>query len=503
MGIVNRTLKFKDEHLSHYWVRVLCFAFSIVFLALWVTGDVDADTPADDEQEIQSDSQWPADAEAGMAADFVRQMNGTLWVFSIWENNEDANNRVLYGYYSTDNGSTWSTIVVTDDTDPGYDTDGFPRALFNTVVLSNNSIIICLQDMDYWGTSGKYEITFLCHWNNSDLSQWERVQGYYVSSKYALYGGMNVNETDKIVFSYNPYSSSHIQIKSFDPATRNVDTHGAILNKVPAGEFETTHVFWNGTEWNILLRYLTNLYCYDIDANQEWYFSVAVDREITDIVLSASGTYGISVNRQQVSSHYWYAEIWWRNATGDVTHHNILDAGQHGSGRLGLNNLNDNYFTFMTYDYVEDKFYWFGAEYWRGAAHWQTTKTECFAEDFDSPSDDHYDWPVELPNALYPIDPETGNHTQIPAGLGGPTWCFMEYDSATTSIDLWVDYETTWPGILWWTYVPFVPEDPDPDPDPGGDGDGIGEICSSNWLILLVMLVMLIGIVGMAAQIGN
>ena len=47
------------------------------------------------------------------------------------------------------------------------------------------------------------------------------------------------------------------------------------------------------------------------------------------------------------------------------------------------------------------------------------------------------------------------------------------------------------------------PPDPDPDPDPDGNGDslGIGEICSSNWLILLVMLVMLIAIVGMAAQI--
>ena len=493
MQFVSRTMKFKDEHLSHYWVRVLCFAFSIVFLALWIAGDVDADTPAHDEQEIQSDSQWPTDSPQSESADFVRQLNGTLWVFSIWENNEDDSNRVLYGYFSTDNGSTWSTIVVTDDTDPGYDTDGYPRALWNTVVLSNNSIIICLQDLDYWGTSGKYEITFLCHWNNSDLSQWERVQGYYISSKYALFGNCNVNATDKIVFSYQPYSSTHIQIRSFDPATRNIDIHGAILNKVPA-TYETTHVFWNGTEWNILIRYLTNLYCYDIDAISQWSFGLGADREVTDIVLSAGGTYGVAVNRYQAPSRYWYLEAWWRNATGDVTHHNIIEVGGYGSGKLGLSNLNDNYFTYMAYEYIEDKFYWWGSEYWRGEAHWQTTKTECFAEDFDSPNTDHYDWPIELPNSIYPIDPETGNHTQIPAGLGGPTWCFMEYDSASTSIDLWVDYETTWPGILWWTYVPYEP------PENGDDDEAAPtygfDVCDSALLIAVVIFLIFFSMIG-------
>ena len=495
MQFVSRTLKFKDEHLSHYWVRVLCFAFSIVFLALWMAGGADADTPADDEQEIQSNSQHPPDATQSMAADFVRQLNGTLWVFSIWENNEDENERVLFGYFSTDNGSTWNTIVVTDDTDPGYDTDGYPRQLINTVVLSNNSIIICIQDRDYWGTSGKYEITFLCHWNNSDLTQWERVQGYYSATRYAFDGHCNVNETDKIVFAFQPYTLTHTYVYSFDPATRNIDIRGPIVSKYPVPIYETTWVFWNGTAWNILLTWGNTLYCNDIDGGGLWSIALGANREVTDIVLSASGTYGVSINRHQAPSYYWYAEMRFRNATGDWTYHAIMDSGKFGSGKLGLSNYNDDYFVLMAYEYIEDKFYWWGSVYWRGIPHWGTTKTECFAEDFDSPSTDHFDWPIELPNAIYPIDPETGNHTQLPAGLGGPTWCFMEYDSDTTSNDLWVDYETTWPGILWWTYVPFVPPE-------NGDGDddvtptyGF-DVCDSTLMMAVIIFLIFFTMIG-------
>lgn len=505
MGIVSQTLKFKDEHLSHYWIRVLCFAFSIVFLALWaLPDDVQADTPAGDEQEYQSGSGDTGNLEE--IAVTCRQMNGTLWIFDVWRDPADSSNRYLYGYFSTDDGANWDRITVSHSDDEGYEESGYMVKPIGAHALSNNSIIVAIYDFNYWGSSSKVEITFICHWNNSDLSQWERVSGYASGSKSALYASSGVNATDGILFGYTKYTGTYYYWDTFNPATRAVSGLSYVANRLPSTLIKLAWIFWNYTgEWNGLFAYEpgtgVRLYCYNVStaiATVDWELTVGgYDSYVNDVVLTANGTYAFTWGYGNTGSYFYWPYLRFRNRAHEVTSLRVSEDAHWGCSQLGLSNLDPDWVSITSWNYNTDRLATWGNLYYRNQAQWQGTQSDKFQESGDV----IWNWDgwvvTDMPYQLYPM---TGgphyNHTQLPA-VKSACYVISEYDDGDSTYDSWVDYETTWPGIIYWTWDPEPPEEPG---NGDGDGDGLGEICSSSWLIIAVMLVMLIGVVGVAGQ---
>jgi hypothetical protein len=481
--VIRRMLRLKRDHPVHYWTRLLLMSW--MALSLLMAGAVRADTPAGDEQEIQSGSALTGYNEE--QSSFCRQMNGTLWVFSVWRDPADTYERTLYGYFSSDNGTTWSTIIIADEGDAGYETNGYPVKMIEAHALSNNSIVILFYDVDYWGSSGKTEITIMCHWNNSDLSQWERVQGYAHTTYSAIYAGSGVNETDKIKFGFRAYTQTHYVVYDFDPADRSVSAAGSVSNKYPNSPKGAPKgwFFWNNSDcWNMLWTYEpgtgTLVYCWNasdgtVGAFPEWTASIqGYDSYIHDIVLTGNGTYVWTQHYGTGSYYYYWPYLKWYSPETDTTGAAIkIHADSYwGFIQLGLSNY-DNCFVFAVgFNYNTDRYGAWGARYYRNAATWQGTHVDYFQEDYNAGNTWRYNFAANMPYQLYPR--LESNYTQLPAGLGFPNVQFSEYDSGDSASDLWVDYDTTWPGVRGWTYWPE-----EPGPGPGGDGNAT----ASQWYL--------------------
>lgn len=464
-------------------IFIIClFTATIIGGIVMGAMDANADTPAGDEQEIQSGSDLGAYYSETSA--FCRQMNGTLWVFSVWEDPADTTLRTLYGYFSSDNGSTWNTIVVSDSEDAGYDASGYPELVVEACALSNNSIILGILTFDYWGSSSKSEYTILCHWNNSDLSQWEFVSGYYASNADVRYGGMGVNETDKIAYSFCGYVTGYnVLVYSFDPETRTTALMGSIYNRRAQSPKQApkTWLFWNNSDvWNCIFCFEPGtgvmLTCYNVTSPT---LTVAWDHRVIsttydymwDIVYCANGTYfWMGTNLPGTAYFGWPYYHWYNPDTdeGAPIMDRLKDESYWGHWQLGLSNYDENFIQIVGFNYNTDEFAAFGGHYWGDTAYFSGTEVAYFAEDYDVTSTFRYEFAATMPYQLYPR--LESNHTQLPATLGFPTVSFCEYDSGDTNIDLWVDFNTSWPGVRGWTYFPPEPE-PEPEPEEPEDGD--------------------------------
>jgi hypothetical protein len=430
-------------------------------------------------------------------------MNGTLWVFTVWRDTADSDHRHVYGFFSTDNGTNWNRISIASDEDIGYEVSGYPSAIIDANVLSNNSIIVSISDYNYWGSTSKTEWTFLCHWNNTDLSQWERVNGYSSASYSIQKCGIGLNETDKMVYTFRPFSQNNYLYYRFDPATRVKTYIGQINNKYPTDIHGRAWVFWNHTGvWNSLWAYEPGtgvvLYCYEVPAvgtgtpTLEWSGDVfSTTSWVNDLVLTHNGSYVWSVGYSTATNYYYWPYIRIRNHDETTAYFRVSENPHYGLGSLGISNLDEDYVTYTAWNYNTDRLVTFGAKTYSVLAVWQGSQSDRFDEDFDIPFNTRYISITDSPDQLYPIDPGTGNHTQLPATLGS-FYAFSEWDSGNSAVDDWINYETEWVGILGWTYVPDVPDEPDDEEDGSGS-----EICATSWIYVAVFCLVIFGTLGL------
>lgn len=424
------------------------------------------DTPTGNDDLLIPDTGYIGNGEP--VGSFCRQMNGTLWTFSVYRNPADSTDRTVYGFFSINNGSDWNQIIITQSGDVGYEVNGYPASIIDSVALSNNSIVLGILDVNYWGSSGKVEITFLCHWNNSDLSQWERLNGYSSASYSAAGPGMAVNASDKISYMYKTSSTTYAYAKYFDPEDRSM---GFFWNhNIGVTADRKYWVFWNGTNWNYVYSTTygsTYARCYDEGENIVWQQGLVASNWIDDVVLSSSGIFAMI----QADSPTWYGYIIFIDT--DLTPSAVYLTSDQFCARsqLGINNICGTWFTAICYYTNTDKFIWFGAHYDDSQAIWQASESDLFDE-----SDDTTDTVVFQPGQLYPYNIDgSGNHTQLPHELGGPNYGFAEYDTGDSNWNYWVELDSTWPGILGWTYTPA------PGGGPGGGNATTTETSMGVW----------------------
>lgn len=488
-----RILSLKKDHPFHYWTRLFIVAYIVVNLTM--VGLVRADTfPVGTGVEVadQPNCGYPGTAMASGA----RQLNGTLWHFSI--EYTDATHRAVLANYSTDDGATWRGFEIIDETETAFGGVGFPYVVHDSVVLSNNSIIV-LVDLYKYDTSTNHELHLLCHWNNSDLSQWEQVTVYSSGAYYPDFdfASMAVNSTDVILIAYERTAQTKLHHDRWVPSTR----------AFTRGEASTTCTSkwgpWalvNSTDVFIVA------YPYNPGAGQKLYFKKESDwSAITDVSFGTG--YGPSDCIVALDDTFVYTSIahagpgwfdvrYW-NASGSGSRR-VASTAMYSEGMLGLSNQTQSWILVMNYDYTNDDVLIWSQNYYVSSGMWQATQTIIFTETLDD-----IDYTAWFPHAHYPVlkDYQTGveNHTQIP--LGGALLYFVDYDDPGYDFYCWFSGSTTWPGVPYWTYDPdwTAPGGP---VTPGEETEGFSWLlptsgCMSSWAILILLLVVAVGLVGL------
>lgn len=378
----------------------------------------------------------------------LRQMNGTLWMFDNFVTTPSSV-QTIYGHFSTDKGDMWSDIEIIDQDDPGFSVGGYPRNVIDGCILSNNSIIILIELYAYQ-TTDNLELWMFCHWNNTDLTQWERLP-VYVSETYhiATQWGQILVGDDDTVYTYHQRVSNTMYYKSWDLTTR---TPTQIFTKYPP--------------------YSGNKFWLMIDSTEQLYFAYAngVSPEYLYIYLIPQGT--LYASKGGSSSYYWrdcimtlddtvvavvswstggaYDKLWYYNGTGEG-YTAIMDTNEVlVYPRLSLCQGDPERIYIFSYNQVADHFAYKAQDYFKGSVAWKASYVEVWEDSEHSVKS--FGWPGSrdhFPQVYSDILEETV-YTQLP----DTGWIFAcsDYDTGADDWDHYIihDSSTTWLGIPWY-----------------------------------------------------
>jgi hypothetical protein len=331
------------------------------------------------------------------------------------------------------------------------------------------------------------------------------VAGVYASNINVYYGGSNVNETDEIVYACVPYISGwHPKAYSFNPETRTTAEIGYVNNKQPNSPKGAPKIwtFWNNSDvWNIVFAWETGtgveIYCYNATSptlTLAWNYKVISTSNdyMWDIVYTGNGTY-VWMGSQLTGSYYfgWPYFSYYNPDTDDKgPNDRIKDEGYWGMWQIGLSNYDNDWIQVLGFNYNTDEYSAFAGPYWEDTTYFTGTEVNYFAEDYDVGNTFRYVFSSNMPYQLYPR--LESNYTQLGATLGFPVCSFVDYDSGDTNNDLWVDFNTTWPGVRGWTYwPPEAPEEPETPDGSFSDWTWWGDAaCISSVMIIAVVLLV-------------
>jgi len=483
------TIDFKRAHPVHYWIRVLCFSFSAVFLALWFVGSDGAEgagTPI-----WEPDDPITYNAAQTRAAGSARGPNNVIYRAYIATTGMSLNVS-----FTDDNGSSWSDSEVIDTAWKGHTT----LVLGGIVVMTNNTTLVHFVAN---GADDAYNSYIACRWNWS--GDWDVIKVYGSAATGMSYPKMAINET-KVLLTY--YTASTIRYKIFDPSDSSVDPPAINLPSawLPAAD--------------------SNIANYGITVNQSGLFIIA------------GQTWSGSVYRYYVRDLYGehapiYANLW----SGVLSTYSVtimstsddcfsLTCVVHypGLGYIGLMVFHGvapwslslyetpNYASGYLLDYnslvgsidVDD----YVTMYWaddtgpggdvhiaKMTAHFQadesTWESAYQIEIYDYGTDDDLWVRHDYYNGKYPVVDGHSVNVPLDGWMGGHV-----YKDELGSPDDYT-FALYWNATFYW-YNWTAPEEPEPDPDPGDDNataDSFGvwwdtSCITSTIIIFLVVVVM-------------
>lgn len=485
----------------HYWLRIFLIAYWVVNLSM--VGMVQADAP----QEGVTDNVLVDDSFEGALHNYVsgtpgmRQVNGTLWHFGTNITTFGVDHAITASY-SSDNGTSWTSFVLMDNTYPGFELNGFPWMVNDAVGLSNNSIIIVMT-LKNFDTASRYECWLFCHWNNSDLSQWELFDVYSNSGQNIDRDpSIAVNDTDTVMITYEIDGQNYVYYDFFSPANRVAagnlksaiepqgslgpwalcDSNGVFFVGMVIDADDDLDIYTSDGSWTLVWTesFDSSYFAYDC----------IITGDDTIVALSAKNDGGV------MQLHYW-------NETAEGLRY-IVDLGTGDTTctypKLGIYNNSETTVSIISYSLTDDSFKRAYGDYYIDSEVWQTRWSDG---EWDETHDTAKDYTGYQPHDLFPIvtDPVSSviNRTMLPNTgfyahitdyyVTGDTEDLREIHANTT----------TWPASPYYHYDPFyeAPEEPE---EPGADADWNwtwwGDVaCISSFMVIAVVLLVAIIII--------
>lgn len=437
-----------DETTLALWVLTIATFCGFFFIAATEDAEADSAEPGFTAVTTLVDDDEYAGYYNGYVAHAppMRQMNGTLWVF---DNFVTIANSVqsLWGHFSTDKGDTWSDILIMDETDPDFAVGGYPRNIIDGAMLSNNSIII-LVELYGWQTNDNHELWLFCHWNNTDLSQWEMVP-VYVSETYH-----NVNKwaqivvgDDDTIYSYNQKGpTSTMYFKSWDMTTRVGTT---IFTKYPAyggnkfwfmiDSTEQLYFAWaNGASPEILYTYLIpegTLYCSRGGSSSYYWRDCMMTLDDTQVAIVSWGTGGQ------------YDYLWYYNGSGSGFTQIMSPNQVLTYPKFSLCQSVPTRVYIFSLSPTQDHFAYKAQNYYASSTAWKASYVEVWEDTENSVKS--YGWigPRDHFPQMYSDIEEEMVYTQVPDT--GWIFPFSDYDVAMDDWDHYIIHmsSTTWMSI--------------------------------------------------------
>lgn len=430
-------------------IILIAVTFCAAFYML-ATEDAEADTPTGSHASVELGANEAYTSVFGNwypRGSISRQMNGTLWVFHANVVTYSTDIEII-GSFSTDNGVTWSNITIIDNSDPEFAVGGTPWEAMDWVMLSNNSIILLVVLKGY-DTVANRELHYLCHWNNSDLSQWEEILVYASASYNIDYDACHVavNGDDEVMVTY-PYRNDRLDWELWDFSDRShLDT--------------TWYPFVCRAYANWLMCNTTGvfLFAYGNGASPEYIY-----------LFSLVGAVKTALYNAGASSSYW---AWDAIVTADDTFVCIFSHTAGGSARLiywnttssgtryiqespytdghhhklSIQNDSDVNVWVLAYHNTDDRFVLSSNPYYRNQQYWKDSKTEVWDETLDTT----YDYIQAGSTDLFPMFMVDGEEIRTQLPNSGYIWFISDYDAADDrDWHIVRSSSMTWPAIPWY-----------------------------------------------------
>lgn len=241
MNVLGATTEFKKDHPHNYWLRILCLAFCMVFLTLWITGDVEGAATVESDYNQSTTYSNPN------------------FMFASSEYSHTKDNILMVPYCdSTGNLNIAWKLLIDDDWNYtevapfDYDSLNGPWYIYGSVNTDNGSVVIGAVNSNS-GTALD-RVYLWTKFLGADWDDWD--PELIISSSTNYYGHIAINDTDTIcllfkrgasspygtyyeTFDFESYSLGHAvgQGHSWGEASKQV---AALVTNV-TGKF---HFFW-------------------------------------------------------------------------------------------------------------------------------------------------------------------------------------------------------------------------------------------------------------------
>lgn len=465
MTVAGSALEFKSEHPFHYWVRVVCFVFSIVFIGLWVVDHVDATTVSVFNVTDGYDSEAAWNLEGAHTQDdytVISYCNEDMDLMLAYRRPGDSWSHLEIKAFDYAGGSGWKTGGV--------------------MVTSNNSILVYASH-----NPGSQSACILIKYGDKN---WTDEWDYNVISTGARCVAYNcdINNSDVVCAIGRDAGVLVIGLWDFETETTLEGMATWYSGTNPFGDVAANY---SGVFWIAYGRQGANSYVrdyYQTESAQLFassYPSYSVDMVCTysdRLVVSWFYSYG-SVQKYPRLSIQNAARTGFTQITLDTT---TSQAWSYVSAISVAQNTSHTYVYF--YQGTDDEIIMWNGDIDDDQSAWQGTRQVMFAD-----TDTHVFlggfsrvWPRFVSNTTSVSQPTTGWVVCMKESTADP----HEYYSLFMSDDI------NWTGDL--TYTPPG----GPGPGDGGDegGNPASGICNSAYIAVMILVVILIGFVGVFAD---
>jgi hypothetical protein len=473
--VVSMVSDFKIVHPVHYWVRVFCFAFSIVFLLLWADGlaeDARADVDIFDINDGTEDLTygWGDDPGIGITP-------SNRWYFPFVNSDGDFNVS-----WSDNNGTSWSNVTVQSEGWKGET----KMSVVSIQCWSNNTTCVLLRTE---GADNAHDAYLFWLWGENDASDpaawnYTSIRG---GATTATHFSMIFNRTGTLYVVWNYINSIRYRLWDITTGSFGADTQWLAVNGYPAIQCDHNNNVWIAYQQSATSG---NLWIRDFDQTESMTITDSTGRNKWGcFFITADNTKVLTGHYQYLSTHQFI--VTYETVTNTTLFTNLFnsDTDDWDVSYWSTGNVYGDVVSViqLRQETGTDEFVRFRAQYDAVDATWEGSETVLWTVPTDTDICYHY---ASGPNSVWPkID-----NVSVSRLLSGDIhyWNFKDELGAT---DDWYDIVyTDSPVFTYWDWAaPAVP---------GGSNETTTEYNWTWWgdasclsSVMIIAVVLLVGFI--------